>query len=101
MQELAAATCSMSTAHTSVAAVFGRDGTKQVTFNPIAIFWLACAGMVTQPGECRWSSYGSNELGKEDKLLTPHDEYLTLDPTAASRKDAYRKLFVNEDDDSA
>ncbi|MDO8894724.1 MAG: transposase, partial [Nitrosomonas sp.] len=58
------------------------------------------AEMVTRPGEYRWSSYGANALGKEDKLLTPHGEYLALGSTAAGRQEAYRNLFVNEEDDS-
>lgn len=54
------------------------------------------AEMVTRPGEYRWSSYGANVLGKEDKLLTPHGEYLALGSTAAGRQEAYRNLFVND-----
>ncbi|MDP1934331.1 MAG: hypothetical protein Q8K47_05515 [Nitrosomonas sp.] len=67
---------------------------RYIELNPVR------AEMVTRPGEYRWSSYGANVLGKEDKLLTPHGEYLALGSTAAGRQEAYRNLFVNEEDDS-
>ncbi|MDP3282776.1 MAG: hypothetical protein Q8M57_17335 [Nitrosomonas sp.] len=59
---------------------------RYIELNPVR------AEMVTRPGEYRWSSYGANALGKEDKLLTPHDEYLALGSTAAGRQEAYRKV---------
>ncbi len=57
---------------------------RYIELNPVR------AGMVAQPGECRWSSYGANALGKEDKLLAPHDEYLASGSTAAGRQKVYR-----------
>ncbi|WP_370690507.1 transposase, partial [Nitrosomonas sp.] len=54
---------------------------RYIELNPVR------AEMVTRPGEYRWSSYGANALGKEDKLLTPHGEYLALGSTAAGRQE--------------
>jgi putative transposase len=100
----------MSTAHTSVSGGLWQ-GRYKASYIQSERYLLACmryielnpvrAGMVTQPGEYRWSSYGANALRKEDKLLAPHDEYLALGSTATGRQEAYRNLFVNEEDDSA
>ncbi len=49
--------------------------------------------MVDDPAEYSWSSYGSNALGVETKLQTPHEEYLRLGKNKEERQEAYRKLF--------
>ena len=52
------------------------------------------AGMVSEPGAYRWSSFGANALGEEDALVTPHERYLALGHSAQSRQLAYRDLFL-------
>lgn len=50
------------------------------------------AGMVEQPEEYKWSSFGSNAWGDEN-WIKPHSEYLRLDDTKAEREAFYRELF--------
>lgn len=68
---------------------------RYVELNPVR------ADMVKAPGEYRWSSYRANALGGEDRLLTPHEQYLALGTTAQERLRAYRDLFVTEVDEPA
>ena len=49
--------------------------------------------MVHHPGEYRWSSYGGNAQGREDKRLWPHADYVALGPDAEGRRGGYRELF--------
>ena len=49
--------------------------------------------MVVHPGEYRWSSYASNGQGLPNLMISPHSEYLSLDSTDDSRRQAYRGLF--------
>lgn len=58
-----------------------------VELNPVR------AGLVSGPGEYDWSSYGSNALGTEDPLVTPHPRYLRLGRSKKARQNAYRALF--------
>ena len=51
------------------------------------------AGMLSHPGEYRWSSYTSNAQGLPNSLLRPHDLYLALGDDPADRQHAYRELF--------
>ncbi|MEK6686198.1 MAG: transposase [Pseudomonadota bacterium] len=68
---------------------------RYVEFNPVR------AEMVQTPGGYQWSSYRANALGKEDQLLTPHDQYSALGSTAEARQQSYRDLFVSEVDEPA
>jgi len=68
---------------------------RYVELNPVR------AGMVRVPGEYRWSSYRANALGAEDKLLTPHDQYLAFGLTSEERQHAYQDLFSSEVDEPA
>ncbi|MEK7772633.1 MAG: transposase, partial [Pseudomonadota bacterium] len=68
---------------------------RYVEFNPVR------AEMVQTPGEYQWSSYRANALGKEDQLLTPHDQYSALGSTAEARQQSYRDLFASEVDEPA
>ncbi len=68
---------------------------RYVELNPVR------ADMVQVPGEYRWSSHRANALGEEDKLLTPHDQYLAFGATAEERQQAYRDLFATEVDGPA
>jgi putative transposase len=88
--------------------VYGRSGTlwegryKSTLFDSDRYF-LTCsryiemnpvrAGMVSQPGEYRWSSFRSNASGTADPALSPHPLYLALGNSAVARGDAYRALF--------
>jgi putative transposase len=56
------------------------------------------AAMVTAAGDYRWSSYRGNAGTLENKLLTPHCEYLALSRDERARHAAYRQLFEQPDD---
>lgn len=60
---------------------------RYIELNPVR------AGMVTHPGEYRWSSYRANAQGEDDALLCPHPVYMALGVDVASRLAAYRELF--------
>lgn len=51
------------------------------------------AELVDDPGDYGWSSYASNALGTEDKLVTPHAEYRRLGRSLKARQSAYREGF--------
>lgn len=54
------------------------------------------AGMVVDPGDHPWSSYGRHAQGARGPnadWLTPHPEYLKLGQTDPERQLAYRELF--------
>ncbi|SMN02721.1 Transposase and inactivated derivatives [uncultured Candidatus Thioglobus sp.] len=51
------------------------------------------AGMVEEPSEYTWSSYGCNGLDIETKLQTAHKLYLALGKTKQQRLLNYRALF--------
>jgi putative transposase len=61
---------------------------RYIELNPVR------AGMVTDPGKYRWSSYQINGLGKESDLCTPHQEYLALGDDPSERQAGYRALFA-------
>lgn len=60
---------------------------RYIELNPVR------ADMVAHPAEYPWSSYQSNALYKEIKLLTEHSCYEELGKDSASRREAYRLLF--------
>lgn len=60
---------------------------RYIELNPVR------AGMVQQPGECRWSSYGANALGKPSDLITPHEQYLQIGNGDEIRREGYMELF--------
>lgn len=60
---------------------------RYIELNPVR------AGMVTYPGEYRWSSYAYNGLGKFDQYIQEHKEYLRLGADRSGRSEAYRALF--------
>ena len=60
---------------------------RYIELNPVR------AGMVEEPSEYSWSSYGCNGLGIETKLQTPHKLYLALGKTKEERLLNYRELF--------
>ena len=63
---------------------------RYIELNPVR------AGMVEHPADYRWSSYRANAQGEENALVTPHEMYLGLGTTEASRLTAYRELFRYE-----
>lgn len=63
---------------------------RYIELNPVR------AGMVAHPADYRWSSYRANAQGEENVLVTPHESYLGLGVTEASRLTAYRELFRSE-----
>lgn len=60
---------------------------RYIELNPVR------AGMVTGPGQYRWSSYRANSLGWADRYVTPHTLYQRLGPNTVARCQAYRALF--------
>jgi putative transposase len=54
---------------------------------------LMRAGMCTDPGHYRWSSYRANALGEDSTVITPHTLYATLGTNDIDRRAAYRELF--------
>lgn len=66
---------------------------RYIEMNPVR------AGMVSHPGEYRWSSYAANAQGRPNALLDPHALYLTLGAETAERQYAYRELFRRDKDD--
>ena len=60
---------------------------RYIELNPVR------AGMVDDPSEYSWSSYGCNALGVQTKLQTPHEEYLRLGINQDERQEAYSELF--------
>lgn len=65
-------------------------------------YWLTClryieqnpvrAGLVVQPEQYRWSSYGVHALGHSSEWLAPHALFDALGATAAQRQMAYRAI---------
>lgn len=59
---------------------------RYIELNPVR------AGMVDQPEEYKWSSYGANAWG-DSSWLTAHYEYLRLGSDIVARAGVYRELF--------
>lgn len=66
---------------------------RYIELNPVR------AGIVTQPEEYRWSSYCFYALGREDPILSAHNEYQVLGKNEVERQQAYRDLFCNHVDE--
>ncbi|MFV8816808.1 transposase [Haliea sp. E17] len=66
---------------------------RYIEMNPVR------AGMVTHPGSYQWSSHACNAFAREDSLVTPHANYLSLGATAKKRAQNYRRLFEAQDDE--
>jgi putative transposase len=61
---------------------------RYVELNPVR------AGMVTNPAEYSWSSYGENALARPaNPITTPHPEYLRLGTSVEERRREYAALF--------
>jgi putative transposase len=60
---------------------------RYIELNPVR------AAMVRHPRDYRWSSYSGNAEGKNDPLLTPHEQFLRLGRSDPARRESYRALF--------
>ena len=60
---------------------------RYIEMNPVR------AGMVSSPGQYRWSSYARNAYGEGDAWLTSTSEYERLGGNAEERQYQYRELF--------
>ena len=60
---------------------------RYIELNPVR------AGMVSEPGEYRWSSYRAHGHGVRIRLWEPHADYLSRGDNAISRQQAYRGLM--------
>ncbi len=60
---------------------------QYIELNPVR------AGMVTDPGNYRWSSYVSHGLGKQVAMLTIHPLYLSLGDNQMARMKRYREII--------
>jgi len=59
---------------------------RYIELNPVA------AKMVNHPAQYTWSSYRANALGKDDRLVVPHDAFLALGLDAIAQRNAYIEL---------
>lgn len=62
---------------------------RYIEMNPVR------AEMCESPADYRWSSYHHNALGQPDKLVDPHQEYLSLGKEDPERRRTYLSLFEN------
>ena len=60
---------------------------RYVELNPVR------AGLVDHPRDYPWSSHRANGEGRDDPLITPHDEYRRLGNNGDERRFNYRALF--------
>ena len=88
----------------------GRTGTLfEGRYKPYVIhderYWITClryielnpvrAGLVSDAGEYRWSSYRANALGMNDDLITPHACYLNLGIDERARQQTWRTMCTD------
>ncbi len=60
---------------------------RYIELNPVD------AGMANHPSLYTWSSYHANALGRDDRIVSSHAEYLALGLDAGARRKAYAALF--------
>ena len=63
---------------------------RYIELNPVNAY------MVKRPADYHWSSYGTNALGVESSVCSPHRDYLALGATEEERRRAYRHLFLDK-----
>jgi putative transposase len=63
---------------------------RYIELNPVR------AGIVKDPIDYSWSSYGAHAFGTAVCLWTPHAEYLALATTPLRRQAIYRELIQNQ-----
>jgi putative transposase len=59
---------------------------RYVELNPVR------AGLVSDPGDYRWSSYRANALGAKDPLIAAHPLYVSLGPSPTCRQQSWREM---------
>jgi putative transposase len=62
---------------------------QYIELNPVR------AGIVSDPGDYRWSSYRYHAFGETQTLLSPHPLYLALADKPSERQGDYRKRVGN------
>ena len=62
---------------------------RYIELNPVR------AGMVSDPGDYRWSSYRAYALGVKAKLCSPHRLYLELEDSSRRRQQTWRALIAD------
>ena len=60
---------------------------RYIELNPVR------ADMVNHPRAYKWSSYRTNAEGLKSKLITPHEQYLSINRGDLERRKSYRALF--------
>ncbi len=63
---------------------------RYIELNPVR------AGLVSDPADYVWSSYRANAFGKQVRMWSPHDEYLSLGKSREERYKAYQRLFSSK-----
>jgi REP-associated tyrosine transposase len=63
---------------------------RYIELNPVR------AGLASAPDGYAWSSHRFNAYGARDPMLEPHAEYMALGGNAATRRAAYRALFLEK-----
>jgi putative transposase len=53
------------------------------------------AGMVSDPGDYRWSSYRAHAFGVKAQLWSPHRLYLDLEDSSRRRQHTWRALIAD------
>ena len=66
---------------------------RYIELNPVR------ANMVRHPRVYKWSSYRANAEGRDNPLITPHDQYRRRGRTWATRRESYRALFKGHIDE--
>jgi putative transposase len=59
---------------------------RYVELNPVR------AGLVSDPADYPWSSYRSNAMGLDDRLVAPHSLYISLGGSPPCRQESWREL---------
>lgn len=63
---------------------------RYIEMNPVR------RGLCADPGDYAWTSYRTNALGEDSKLLAAEDAYDSLGDTAHERRQAYQSIFTRE-----
>lgn len=61
---------------------------RYIELNPVR------AGLALHPAEYCWSSYRINAQGQDDRLISPHQEFLALGTEESTRRASYESLFL-------
>ena len=67
---------------------------RYIDMNPVR------AGLAVRPEGYLWSSHRFHALGERDDLVTPHARIVSLSENESGRRQAYRSLFQNRQDET-